>query len=1018
MTESNMIMLRADASVPSVNLVFNDTMVLGRQKDALFLNASSNYENNIFTFSRASNVLQTPTVIANNFSVRSNASFESSMYVSNVLYTNTLSTAAVSIDVPTQGQNEYLNVQKNNELYWRITSATNDMTYNGRIGIGTNPAYALHTIGDAAITNNVRTSNIVTRSIGDVASPNKIVMNDILQTNAGTIVNCIKLPNTSLFVEGEFRATNINFTASSFRTISVTDNASLANIVCSNMSNLTTPPHPALTLVHNSNYGVCNVIDGYVNGRPVISLDTKGRLSLGSKGTSRGMLDIIHTASNTTSNMIAISGVTEHDLFFVDENANVGIGTTLPLHHFHVVRNEDQITNTAFIGLYDNTVADEVLNKGYGAFLTAHNVTGRPVTTLDKYGQLTLGEIDYSSNWTLNVQSNMRVPYIQTSYIAASPSFGNCNLDFQGSAFCNVQQITTSNITVQNLALTCNLTTSWFYAESFLIKGLELINTNVASNLKITSDRFVFTGTGVCFGPESAAQTTPALEGKLKVTTIESPDVNFASVGVNVVGPTRNSIRVTSGSPSLELIRTTGTQSEVYMGVDSTGFFMSYGNVSGAVTSPIIYSSSAFRMFNMSSSGVRLADKVQVTSDGRMFINNPGINFASPTYNTQKLFVKGNTQFVTNDVAEMPVLHINDQSPARVGIATASPLSTLHVHGGVTVTSGANIDLRNPVNVGIATAPASLTVQSNITVHGTMTVTGDITYKGATLLNSLWSTNGTNATTLSSVGIGTASPTSNLHVHGGVLLTSPTNTRFINVNSGFVGFGTFPRQALDLVGSNMIINNGRLGIGTITPLAPLHVTGASYFNGNVGIGVINPAFELDIQGNINFSGALYQNSLLYVSSQWTTVNTSNLWYSGSNVGLGTDNPVYKFQVERGDAFFGSNVTVAGILNAQRSVSTRSDARVKTDLRRIEDAAEIVGALTGYKYKRTDIGTAECGLLAQEVQSVLPELVQESSDGMLNVNYGNMAAVFVEAIKGLQQEVKELREEVAILRSKC
>lgn len=1015
-SESNMIILRADASVPSINMVFNDTMVFGRKNDMFFFNASSNEQSNIAMLSYSSNILQSPTYIANAFYVSSNATFSDSVAISNVLTTNSVVTNGLMIDVPLEGQNEYLNVSRSNNLLMRITSATNDMTYNGRIGIGTNPSYSLHVIGDSTMTNNVRTSNVVLRSMVDGGgSTNKVVMNDTMVTNAGTIVNCIKFPNTSLWVEGEFKANNINFTASAFKTLSVTDNASIANIVCSNMSNASIAPQPTLSLVHNSNYG-CNVIDGYVNNRPIISLDANGRLSLGSRNQPRAMLDIIHSMSNATSNMIAVSGVSSNDTLYVDQNANVGIGTTMPMHHFHITRADDHITNSAFIGLYDNTVADLTSNVGLGAFLSAYDVNGQAITVLDKYGQLTLGQKDYSSNWTLNVASNMQVPYIQTSFITANPA--NCNIDFQGSSCCNIKNVATNNLSVQNLALTCNLTSSFFYADSFLIKGFELINNATTSNLKITSDRFLFTGTGVTFGQnEAAMQTTPSLEGKLKIVTVDSPDVNYASVGVNVVGSGRNSVRVTSGTPTFELIRQAGTQSEVYMGIDSTGFFMSYGNITGSVTSYQIFSGTSYRMLNMSSAGVRLADKVQVTSDGRLFINTPGANYASAAYNTQKLFVKGTAQFVTNDSSESSIIYINDQSPARVGIATTNPQNTLHIHGGVLLTSGSNFDIRNPVSVGTNASPATLTVQSNITVLGTMNVTGDITYKGATLLNSLWSTNGANATTLSPVGIGTNSPTGQMQVNGNAMFTATGTSRYALFSGGNLGFGTTPRQALDLAGSNMIItNNGRLGIGTASPSTALHVEGVTYFNNNVGIGLTNPAFNLDIVGNINFTGALYQSGALYVSSQWTTVNTSNLWYSGSNVGLGTTNPQYKLHVENGTGYFGSNVTVAGVLSAQRSVSTRSDRRVKTDLVRIPQATNIVEALNGYKYYRTDIDKDEYGLIAQEVQAVLPELVDVADDGLLNLNYGNMAAVFVEAIKGLQQQIKELKTEVATLKA--
>jgi hypothetical protein len=90
----------------------------------------------------------------------------------------------------------------------------------------------------------------------------------------------------------------------------------------------------------------------------------------------------------------------------------------------------------------------------------------------------------------------------------------------------------------------------------------------------------------------------------------------------------------------------------------------------------------------------------------------------------------------------------------------------------------------------------------------------------------------------------------------------------------------------------------------------------------------------------------------------------------------------------------------------------SDRRVKTNLRVIDGALDRVGRISGYTYNRTDAPTGPrmCGLIAQELAEVLPEAVSTDPDtGMMSVAYGNVASLLVEA-------VKELRAEVALLRS--
>jgi hypothetical protein len=46
-------------------------------------------------------------------------------------------------------------------------------------------------------------------------------------------------------------------------------------------------------------------------------------------------------------------------------------------------------------------------------------------------------------------------------------------------------------------------------------------------------------------------------------------------------------------------------------------------------------------------------------------------------------------------------------------------------------------------------------------------------------------------------------------------------------------------------------------------------------------------------------------------------------------------------------------------------------------------------------------------VAQEVQKVLPELVNKSSDDILSISYGNMSGVIIEAIKELNAKVQDL-----------
>ena len=107
----------------------------------------------------------------------------------------------------------------------------------------------------------------------------------------------------------------------------------------------------------------------------------------------------------------------------------------------------------------------------------------------------------------------------------------------------------------------------------------------------------------------------------------------------------------------------------------------------------------------------------------------------------------------------------------------------------------------------------------------------------------------------------------------------------------------------------------------------------------------------------------------------------------------------------------NNATFGGNLTAVYDVTAYSDARVKENVTTIEGALDKVLALRGVRYQRTDMEDRKfhIGVIAQETQPIVPEIVNENDKGHLNVAYGNMGGLFIEAIKELKKENNELRD---------
>jgi len=110
-----------------------------------------------------------------------------------------------------------------------------------------------------------------------------------------------------------------------------------------------------------------------------------------------------------------------------------------------------------------------------------------------------------------------------------------------------------------------------------------------------------------------------------------------------------------------------------------------------------------------------------------------------------------------------------------------------------------------------------------------------------------------------------------------------------------------------------------------------------------------------------------------------------------------------------------SVTENGTVVAAGNVTAYSDIRLKDDIELIEGAVTKCMTLRGVTFRMKGHSEKSTGLIAQEVRRVLPEAVTETEDGVLTLAYGNMAGLFVEAIKELQDQISELKREVKRLK---
>jgi len=191
-------------------------------------------------------------------------------------------------------------------------------------------------------------------------------------------------------------------------------------------------------------------------------------------------------------------------------------------------------------------------------------------------------------------------------------------------------------------------------------------------------------------------------------------------------------------------------------------------------------------------------------------------------------------------------------------------------------------------------------------------------------------------------------------------------------------------------------------VGTLSSLTVSGTSGVTSFTGTTSLGLTvrgstssNDYSGIDFRSTNGNSGsnAIARIAVIAAGSGSSMLfGTSNSYGSGiTNTGMTLD--------------YSGNVTVAG------TITSNSDARLKTNVETITGALDKVLALRGVMYDRISTGAHEMGTIAQEVEQVVPELVFTDADGIKSVAYANTVALLIEAIKEQQKQIDELKGKI-------
>ena len=368
----------------------------------------------------------------------------------------------------------------------------------------------------------------------------------------------------------------------------------------------------------------------------------------------------------------------------------------------------------------------------------------------------------------------------------------------------------------------------------------------------------------------------------------------------------------------------------------------------------------------------------------------------------------------------------------NVGIGTQSPTQKLEVSGAGD--TWARVVCTSSGNARIRLSAYDTNDHSGIEFERQGTQVGSIRYVHAAAyederMEFLTEGNGTVAMVIKTdkVAFGHADPQEILHVKGNMRIMGANGVsgdgeaRLRQYQNGGLGCLTFdvgpPGSGIGSSTYNSlftILSNGNVGIGTTAPQELLHIYNPSTsWNQYATIRMSTDAGDSHA-AEIGFHRGTTNDTDrgLFLSGDGSTKHVHIL--QGGNVGIGTTGP-------------GEKLHVSGNILATGNITAYSDIRFKKNIKTITSPLEKVCAMRGVEYTRIETGEKEIGVIAQEVEKIVPELVSivntksdintDSFEDVRTMKYGNTVGLLIEAIKEQQKTIDDLKKDIESLKNK-
>ena len=223
------------------------------------------------------------------------------------------------------------------------------------------------------------------------------------------------------------------------------------------------------------------------------------------------------------------------------------------------------------------------------------------------------------------------------------------------------------------------------------------------------------------------------------------------------------------------------------------------------------------------------------------------------------------------------------------------------------------------------------------------------------------------------------------------------------INSATASLQSFTAS---VAGTNTFTSSANSRLNNIEAVTSSYETnGRGIVSGSSQITLLLPSGVVSGSSQVlNSSNVLSGSNQTYITTINQNLGTTSSGVQFATLGIGTaPDATYELKVE-------GDIAASGDIVAFNT----SDERLKNNIQPIQNALDKVNTLGGYTFDwNEELQKArkghDIGVIAQEVQSVLPEIVVQRENGYLAVDYEKLVPVLIEAIKELSAKIKELEK---------